>query len=63
MKPLYIHPMKAKVLGEIFATWLKQLESDGCLPGEAVAEFPSSILWVRVLYAQHLDKVGRPATP
>lgn len=49
-----------EVLGALFRSWLEQLELDGKLPGEAEPELPSSLLWVLVLYAQHLDKVSTP---
>ncbi|KAL3930903.1 MAG: hypothetical protein SGPRY_001338, partial [Prymnesium sp.] len=57
VKPLYVDPQKVEVLGALFRSWLEQLELDGKLPGEAEPELPSSLLWVLVLYAQHLDKV------
>ncbi|KAL1525014.1 hypothetical protein AB1Y20_019889 [Prymnesium parvum] len=57
IKPLYVDSMKAEVLGDLFRSWLDQLERDGKLSGEALPELPSSILWVRILYAQHLDKM------
>lgn len=59
VKPLYVDSTKAKVLGELFESWLAGLLADGCLPGESERELPSTIMWVRVLLAQHLDKTGK----
>ena len=58
LKPLYADAAKAAALGELFAAWLAALEATGTLPGESAPELPSSIMWIRVLLAQHLDKAG-----
>jgi len=58
LKPLYAHPDKAKALGDIFSDWLETLLASGCLRGEKEPEMPTTLLWVRVLIAQHCDMVG-----
>jgi len=58
IKPLYADASKAAALGDIFGDWLSTLEADGILRGEKVAELPTVIMWVRALYAQHLDMTG-----
>ena len=59
VKPLYTDRLKGQILGELFKGWLDGLEADGCMPGESARELPATIMWVRVLYAQHLDKMGQ----
>jgi len=61
LKPLYAVPEKAKVLGDIFSDWLETLAESGCLRGEKKPEMPTTLLWVRVLMAQHCDMMGDTA--
>ena len=58
LKPLYADAQKAAGIGAILEDWLSTLESSGCLRGESAQEMPSTIMWVRVLLAQHCDLMG-----
>ena len=58
LKPLYKDADKVKVLGDVFKEWLAALEKDGKLQGEKSCEMPTTIMWLRMLMAQHLDKLG-----
>ena len=59
IKPLYGDPAKSAALGDIFEEWLHSLETEGKLRGEKLPELPQTIMWVRVLLAQHYDITGR----
>jgi len=61
IKPLSTRQDKREQIAQTISTWLASLESDGRFPGGATWELPSSIMWVRVLVAQHADQCGNSA--
>ena len=58
LKPLTACAWKREVMGTLFSEWLESLLKTACLPGSKQREVPSSLLWVRVLVAQHHDRCG-----
>mmetsp|Transcript_26195 Transcript_26195/g.43350 ORF Transcript_26195/g.43350 Transcript_26195/m.43350 type:complete len:859 (+) Transcript_26195:51-2627(+) len=58
IKPLSVREEKREQLSQTIKGWVSSLEADGCFPGNSEREMPSSIMWVRVLAAQHADQCG-----
>jgi peptide alpha-N-acetyltransferase len=61
LKPLTMCTWKREAMGSLFSEWLGSLLQTGCLPGATERELPSSLLWIRVLVAQHADRCGDTA--
>lgn len=60
LKPLYKDPKKVEAIGDIVRGYLSSLEECQKFdPSDEEEESPSTLLWTRFLYAQHLDGIGQ----
>ncbi|KAK6795857.1 hypothetical protein RDI58_009312 [Solanum bulbocastanum] len=54
--PLYDHPGKADILGELVLKLEQSLKSTGGYPGRVEKEPPSTLMWTLFYLAQHYDR-------
>ncbi|XP_060205680.1 N-terminal acetyltransferase A complex auxiliary subunit NAA15-like isoform X2 [Lycium barbarum] len=57
--PLYDHPGKADILGELVLKLEQSLKNTGGYPGSAEKEPPSTLMWTLFYLAQHYDRRGQ----
>ncbi|XP_009778993.1 N-terminal acetyltransferase A complex auxiliary subunit NAA15 [Nicotiana tabacum] len=59
LHPLYDHPGKADILGELVLKLEQSLKSTGGYPGSVEKEPPSTLMWTLFYLAQHYDRCGK----
>lgn len=59
LRPLYDHPGKADILGELILEIETSLQNNGTFSGRSQKEPPSTLLWTLFLLAQHYDIRGQ----
>ncbi|KAL5729406.1 N-alpha-acetyltransferase 16 [Ranunculus cassubicifolius] len=57
--PLYGHPGKADIIGQVIIELENTIKSTGRYPGREQKEPPSTLLWTLFLLAQHYDRRGQ----
>ncbi|KAK4719220.1 hypothetical protein R3W88_017558 [Solanum pinnatisectum] len=57
--PLYNHPGKANILGELVLRLEKSIKTTGGYPESEGKEPPSTLLWILFYLAQHYDRCGQ----